>query len=286
MHSSDRTLLASLGFADPDKKDRRHTLACQYLAQPEVMARVVESVRGASQPVVAMTEADAVRLSKAPTPPEPHAPAATLTYKGTGDALHGLTMQAGVIEQPITKGRGYLIGFWDVVSRGHWQAPWAEVVDAYARTGAAPAWPLSVDWLDDDAATPAQRAAHAEKVRKYDIDAASYHGRKAAWLAQPHVFTSRSFASGWLSTSLVVRIEVKARPVDVADIARQIALYIEDNRPGENDITVVATCYPMSPLDRETLARKGIRHIRLGQPFDDWCKAQANVNAADGGQEF
>lgn len=36
MHSSDRTLLAKLGFADPDKKDARHDAACQYLAQPEV----------------------------------------------------------------------------------------------------------------------------------------------------------------------------------------------------------------------------------------------------------
>jgi len=35
MHSHDRTLLSKLGFADPDKKDRRHDLACQYLSQNE-----------------------------------------------------------------------------------------------------------------------------------------------------------------------------------------------------------------------------------------------------------
>jgi len=33
MHSHKRTLLASLGFNDPDKKDSRHNLGCQYLAQ-------------------------------------------------------------------------------------------------------------------------------------------------------------------------------------------------------------------------------------------------------------
>jgi hypothetical protein len=32
MHSHDRTLISRLGFADPDKGDRRHDLACQFLA--------------------------------------------------------------------------------------------------------------------------------------------------------------------------------------------------------------------------------------------------------------
>ncbi len=32
MHSHDRTLIARLGFEDPDKKDPRHDLACQFLA--------------------------------------------------------------------------------------------------------------------------------------------------------------------------------------------------------------------------------------------------------------
>jgi DNA polymerase len=35
MRSQDRTLLASLGFADPDKGNPLHTLACQYLAEKE-----------------------------------------------------------------------------------------------------------------------------------------------------------------------------------------------------------------------------------------------------------
>lgn len=44
MHSHDRTLLAKLGFSDPDKKDRTHDLACQYLTRPEVLALVGERV--------------------------------------------------------------------------------------------------------------------------------------------------------------------------------------------------------------------------------------------------
>jgi hypothetical protein len=41
MSATDRTLLAILGFQDPDRKDPMHDWACQYLAQPEVLGRLV-----------------------------------------------------------------------------------------------------------------------------------------------------------------------------------------------------------------------------------------------------
>lgn len=40
MHAHDRTLIASLGFADPDKNSAVHDLGCQYLALPENHARL------------------------------------------------------------------------------------------------------------------------------------------------------------------------------------------------------------------------------------------------------
>jgi hypothetical protein len=44
MHAHDRTLLSQLGFADPDKRDRRHDLACQYLALPANRERIVREI--------------------------------------------------------------------------------------------------------------------------------------------------------------------------------------------------------------------------------------------------
>ena len=44
MHAHDRTLLASLAFADKDKQDPRHDWACQYLAQESVMWRMIFGV--------------------------------------------------------------------------------------------------------------------------------------------------------------------------------------------------------------------------------------------------
>ena len=40
MHSHDRTLISSLGFADPDKKEPLHDLACSYLTEPDVIRSV------------------------------------------------------------------------------------------------------------------------------------------------------------------------------------------------------------------------------------------------------
>lgn len=42
MRSSDRSLLASLGFADPDKGDSRHSLASQFLASEPVRRELFE----------------------------------------------------------------------------------------------------------------------------------------------------------------------------------------------------------------------------------------------------
>ncbi len=41
MYAHDRTMLAKLGFADADKSDARHDLACQYLSTPDSVRRIV-----------------------------------------------------------------------------------------------------------------------------------------------------------------------------------------------------------------------------------------------------
>ena len=41
MHSHERTMLAKLGFADPDRREQRHDVACQYLATPDAIRRLI-----------------------------------------------------------------------------------------------------------------------------------------------------------------------------------------------------------------------------------------------------
>jgi len=44
VRSINNTLLTRMGFRDPDSKNQRHNLACQYLSQYTVMKRLVKSV--------------------------------------------------------------------------------------------------------------------------------------------------------------------------------------------------------------------------------------------------
>ncbi len=41
MHTHERTMLARLGFADPDRREHLHDVACQYLAMPCTLRRLV-----------------------------------------------------------------------------------------------------------------------------------------------------------------------------------------------------------------------------------------------------
>jgi hypothetical protein len=47
MDSHDRTLLARLGFQDPDGENALHERACQYLAEPEQARKIVETFAAA-----------------------------------------------------------------------------------------------------------------------------------------------------------------------------------------------------------------------------------------------
>jgi hypothetical protein len=51
-HSHDRTLLASLAFGDPDKRDQTHDLACEFLSQPAQSERIAELVEPSAEKVV------------------------------------------------------------------------------------------------------------------------------------------------------------------------------------------------------------------------------------------
>ena len=55
-HSHDRTLLASLGFSDPDKREPLHDLACEYLSEEPQRARLLRLAgipeRATSKPIL------------------------------------------------------------------------------------------------------------------------------------------------------------------------------------------------------------------------------------------
>lgn len=239
-HTSDRTLLASLGFADPDKGDRRHTLACQYLCQPEVAVRLWKRVMPSlALPAPTIPDAASVPVSEgqACSPPEILTP----------DGLYQIAHETAQMEQAITGRNSFLIGFWDVTLKGT----------------ALRSWGWSVD-----------RKEHGPDVHG-ETPPWNVHGMPTKW-SRPGPVLRSWYKHVWRDTPLHMQIEVKARPVDVAAIARQIATY----RNGQGDSgtipDVVATCYPMPRADRDTLTAKGIHHVYLGPDFVAYCKARDN----------
>jgi hypothetical protein len=95
MRSHERTLLSSLGFNDPDKGDPRHDLACRYIAQPEIAAKVMGSFSHSPQRRTAIQQRE----------------------ESEYDYSRVITFQRSVHEAPLSKGEGQYkvtVGFVDV----------------------------------------------------------------------------------------------------------------------------------------------------------------------------
>ena len=249
MHSHDRTLLASMGFADPDRRERRHTLACQYLAEPETALRLWERViPGATAP---KPDLEAIE----------YRPLAAYTGQQPWAHLEGRWCQASharqAIEVPITRDRGYLLGFWDLQLEAH---GWTLITEKRMLREDEPKPPVFGEgW----ATVPGARPRVTLPPKQIDVGTKLY--------------------PCWYTVTKHLHIEVKARPVDVADIAKQIALYRTGTTGRSCPVVVVATCYPMPKPDRDTLASKDIQHVFLGAGFDAYCerRAAAPVEAQD-----
>lgn len=242
--STDRTLLASLGFADPDKKNPLHDLACQYLALPENAARLVEK--------------------HLLTPPDPRNLAHYTNVRWDSIELAAHIDTAG-LEVALYKGEGQYrttIGFLDLEittatrwrlkgARTSWEerrrAPRSEE-EALRGEGWTRAW-------DSDTRDEWSFTRRVQGERSYEEEVAEYQ----------NPFYMRRLV-----------IEVKAGPVGVGDVLRQLALYRQYTTA---TAWVLATTYAPSALDVETLRREGIHHIRLGPKFTEWADAQRSATA-------
>jgi hypothetical protein len=98
MRATDRTLLSSLGFSDPDKVNERHDLACQYVLHPETAKKLAGTVM-----LAAAKHYNAQSRIKAP------------------EVAIAITELGGKSEVPLSKGEGQYkttIGFIDACLYG------------------------------------------------------------------------------------------------------------------------------------------------------------------------
>lgn len=250
MHSHDRTMLARLGFADPDKGDRRHDLACQYLARPEGVARLVEIVL---------------------VPALGDGPIDGRYWRGTQQST--ITPGTARHEVALSKGRDQYkttIGFLDVMvpvgvitkSEGHCLCDITKRV--YIHKG-------TQEEIGDE---------------QYEVRRGETGFRSFDWAFENRTVKGWRKDNRNQSQSVAIVVEVKVSPVGVGDMIRQINLYKEHfgefrepHRPiGYEGQWAVATYFPLKATDADTLIREGIRPIRLGDAFDRWCDEQHDTS--------
>ncbi len=146
MHSHDRTMLASLAFGDPDKKNPEHDLICQYLARPETVAKIGEwlakKVPLPTYEIAYPDEADGNRrcfLNKITTVHPPTGTASSEFHLTKGDGVYITTVgfldvvfefvrEMDVVQDQMwrasTEQWGPLPEGWTAKSRAHRELPW------------------------------------------------------------------------------------------------------------------------------------------------------------------
>ena len=72
--------------------------------------------------------------------------------------------------------------------------------------------------------------------------------------------------------------QVKAKPVPVSDILKQIALYREYMHA---TVWFLAACYELAQRDSDALRAHGIRTLQLGAKFRAWRDSALENSATD-----
>jgi hypothetical protein len=249
-HAKDRTLLAALGFADPDKQNPAHDFACQYLAQADIAARLASTLtsdkrkmRTGHYQIVCPCQTGIPRCIRAGL--------ASMTDFSFDRYCSVPTITHTSLEHPITKGEGQYkthIGFLDLAFHYVYEQKDCgqyfrhELVDYRGTT--YPELPKR---------TPAEWVPHTIKLK----------------------------------IPGTILVEVKTGKTSIGAILRQIRLYNEyldglviPFRMATGDLRhqlhwVLATPYPFDTVDIATLDRAGIAHVMLGSQFSKYMEGRA-----------
>jgi len=209
-------MLAKLGFADPDRREPLHDVACHYLATPSAVCRLI---RGLGME-------------------HGHKPYAenSGSEERTSQVLRKVTSHRVTREFEIAKGLGQYrttVGFADLVLQLHVEE---QHRNAQMRTRSVPDGRGNLTWTE--------------------------------W---------RSVADFMWRSNEEVGIEVKATPVAVSDVIRQVKLY----RSYSGIRTwIVATTYQITRADLACLRNERFQHVYLSGHFQAFVAEQPTSDPA------
>ncbi len=308
MHSSDRTLLSKLGFADADKKDQRHDWACQYLKQPEValrlaallptsqykwLTREVKCVGSELEVMVRKGEgkyATTIGFIDLSLSFEVFGQTERESTKDDWVYLDTKGLSFGRAERSAKPGDPNAIiadkeknewGYWDTIPARPTPTP------LFSASGRRRPNPNCI-WNDEEEAEIAEAGpiwcriefphdhvpdGVGNYIESWDYSRWSYEGGQGCWRYRPVKIISPR------TEDRTMLVEVKIHEVTMGDILRQIDLYREYYRARSSfpDRWVLATAYPLCEDDVSALRDKQIQTVLLGDGFTLYCENRANA---------
>lgn len=262
-HSYERTYLTQrLGFADPDKKNPLHDMACQFLTQPEQMKMIAERfAKRCDRPLASGTKDVCLDKNKC----------RVVGLRGVENE-----MLEGFRREWILTTFSYRSEDRVSVTSGHVEFPIVKGQDQYKVTLGF----IDVLIIAESDRRNIGRSNNYKVISDYDFHLLkdSERGYRAP------VFEGESDVDvSEVKDLTAIVIEVKIERESVVQTLRQISFYREyclcmyDRFGGVNFSWLLATTYDLSDLDVETLEKASVHWIKLGNSFDEFVKQQENA---------
>jgi hypothetical protein len=249
MHSHDRTMIAKLGFADPDKREPLHELACQFLTQPDIAAAISKTYSPRDSQEESSQKMEVKHLC--PKYVIGFRPAdywvdvrRRVVYEYAGSRL-----TEALTEVAINKGSDQYkttIGFVDVRLT------------------------FERDYLFDRASEPTGTCRYCDEDASTLLSA-------TGWPTNPR--ERYSHGGIWHLCA-----EVKIQRTPISDCIRQIGLYRSyggSRFSSEECIWMIVTPWPLTAHEMKCLTDQGIRHLRLGEKFETFCSKAKELPAGE-----
>lgn len=243
MHSHDRTMIAKLGFADDDKRNPEHDLACRYLMEDEIASRITAVVVSPIFETRLKMRLGDLQRCRRPDADKSDPP----SYRDLQTEQLHVEACGSAIEVPLMKGDGKYattLGFLDVQ------------IEFYASN--------------------VIRAEHHETYYEYDTEDGKWRpgattSKRIKWKPFRELFDAEG----------KITIEVKINEIGIGEAIRQIKFYRSFIHLDPREICpfVLATRYEVSEQEASTLRGEGIYHIHLGEGFTKWTENLRNEAA-------
>jgi len=240
MRSSDQSLIARMGFRDPDKADSRHDMACRYFTLPETIERLAK-VFGYPKTAATRLTSDRGRVVVV-------------------DQAHNIVPAEGLTEYAVRNGT-FLIGFLDARIT-------FDVHSDYTFPKSVNPCPGGVLWWAEHVKGDAgllrrRRSDSAEDRAAEDRRIEALYEEHARWTKAPMEHSeSESF-------SRTIGVEVKIGRCSMGEVIRQIESYRTAERA---HYWAVATDFDITEEDVRALTDQKIKPIRLGKLFEEYIE--------------